>query len=288
MACGASASQAQGSCDSVCALVTTDAQVTCLEQRPCGEDLQAAERHCDIGTGGAGGGSAGGTGGGAAGGRADGAGGGATAGGMGTGGGGTNPCAIPNENLKVTFPHFNASIGTLVQVAGYPNPTCIRAGTGGNFRGYGYASMLDVIEPGSPYFEQLPPIIPNSFQARFNLQQREETSSEVAVLASETGVPASQLNHFDVVRSDLVDDAVIQGFTLPAGASVKFFLPTSTNSPGDITVTATSTTDLDAIVAAIDNGSTLHLNVGLFSGSNLYGYDVKLKPTFKTLAITPK
>ncbi|MBX7098939.1 MAG: hypothetical protein K1X89_14615 [Myxococcaceae bacterium] len=266
--CGASTSMAQSTCTSVCGRSPTEAQMQCLEALDCVK----VESPDSCFTGGSGGGS-----GSSGGGSASSGGGTSSSGGGASGGGtGTNPCAIPVENLKTTFPYVSLSPPTVVNVLGYPNPGCLHSTSGGpTYKGYTYASILNVIEASSPLTTDSTTAGYRTLQVR--LKQRAPSSGEVSALSSTTGVPAAKLSQPETLRSTQ-DALVVTGYTVPAGATLSWFLPTSSGSEGWFQLFGdTSKVNLDTVLAGLrGNNVTITAKVGQFSGSDVHTYTFKL------------
>lgn len=255
---------AQTTCTDVCGRSPTEAQLLCLEALSCLK-VESPDQCFTSGSGGGTGSSGGGT---------------SSSGGGAAGGGtGTNPCAIPEENLKTTFPYVTLSPPTVVNVLGYPNPGCLHSTTGGpTYKGYTYASILNVIEASSPLTKDSTVAGYRTLQVR--LKQRAPSPGEVSTLSATTGVPAAKLNQPETLRSTQ-DALVVTGYTVPAGATLSWFLPTSSTDEGWFQLFGDVTkVNLDTVLAGLrGNNVTITAKVGQLSGSAVHTYTFKLTTT---------
>jgi hypothetical protein len=272
--CGLGAEQASTVCSEVCARSPTQEQISCIERSTCKPgDVKAC-----LESGAGGGGGSQGTGGGGS----------ASGGGQGGGGdpGGTNPCPIPAEALAVTFPYFEKSIGTLVEVGGFPNPTCIQSVNGKTYRGYSMASVTQVFETVAPFpaDENLANIL---YSANFRFARRALTAAELLQVRSATGIPSGvvlrQVELVSRTPSKVSPNVATVGWNLPEKVEAQWFMPSASDQPANVaflaTVGETQTLaqvkeKLDTVKNAFKNGAMVRLAVVPLSSPGNSSYEL--------------
>ncbi len=272
--CGLSADQAGTVCADVCGRSPTEEQVSCVERSTC---KPADVKICLENSGGSGGGGGGSQGGGQ--------------GGGGNSNAGTNPCPIPAESLLVTFPHFEKNVGTLVEVGGFPNPTCIQSMNGKTFKGYSTASVTQVFDTVAPFpaDENLANIL---YSANYRFSRRALTPGELAQVRSTTGIPSSfmltQIQLVSRTPTKAAPNIATVSWTLPDKVESQWFFPSASDQPANVSFLATvSDTQslaqvkqkLDTVKGTLKNGAAVQLSVIPLSspGNSTYEFTVTLK-----------